>query len=609
MIKYRIESLRFEIDSLEFFKKEEINNYSNIIKNHTNKKNNLLLENDCLYHKNKVYNNEYISFENQTINNKKDIMFNLSIILGNNNNDTTTNINNNNKIFNIPELNQIKKSFKKCFFKNLSPNNNKDNHKSNIKIPNKENIEIKDIKKNPYFSIIEENNKIIAKNIKELKIINSTIIKEKEKKELFENNINNLILYKKNELYALIQQESKYYLKLLKQGYDNRKTGLRWIINKLKCLNISVTSLDFPSFLSNENIDFILDISELDYKRILIFKKLKKLKEEYNIVVKGKINIHDNQLNKDKILSMIEETNISNNKNNKNKDHNVKNYNKMITFQNYFKKGSSLKRNSMLKNLVLNLTKNCIDISNENLTIKDSKNENNKPITLNNNSNLLEKTKRNKIYKTLNSNNNHNDNSFLTFNKNNLNILNKSKRLKNTTNNNNSSIFNNTININNKNISLNKSNQDFKTIENNPYDDTIFIESMTSRFKKELKNINKSIIISKSLIKLNKYSIIKNNNNNNNNNSNINSKLNLNKSFKYFNDEIHTNSNLYRMNIVLKLRNLSILLGKEIDSKINQKLKIIKEEREIILKSPFNLNQRVTFDLISSCIFGDGIKY
>ena len=64
----------------------------------------------------------------------------------------------------------------------------------------------------------------------------------------------------------LNNQQTQYYLNLLKKGNDTRTEGLSWIIKRLMELNIRIDSSLFPSFLDQEQIDYIIQISKLGFE-------------------------------------------------------------------------------------------------------------------------------------------------------------------------------------------------------------------------------------------------------------------------------------------------------------------------------------------------------
>jgi hypothetical protein len=64
----------------------------------------------------------------------------------------------------------------------------------------------------------------------------------------------------------LNNQQTQYYLNILKKGNDTRSEGLSWIIKRLMELNIRIDASMFPSFLDQEQIDYIIQISKLGFE-------------------------------------------------------------------------------------------------------------------------------------------------------------------------------------------------------------------------------------------------------------------------------------------------------------------------------------------------------
>lgn len=82
----------------------------------------------------------------------------------------------------------------------------------------------------------------------------------------------------KQVLGKIIEEQKNYYLEILRIGYDCRNKGLRWVVVKLKSLRTDLCYKHFPRYLTHDQINFILSISEKDYLRDVINIKLKELK-------------------------------------------------------------------------------------------------------------------------------------------------------------------------------------------------------------------------------------------------------------------------------------------------------------------------------------------
>ena len=91
----------------------------------------------------------------------------------------------------------------------------------------------------------------------------------------------------KIKLSQRIKTLSHYYFEILKKGFDVRCNGLVWVVVKLIALKANITYENFPNFLTNEHIRYLLKISYLTFEIreiINLFnilkKKQKKLKDE-----------------------------------------------------------------------------------------------------------------------------------------------------------------------------------------------------------------------------------------------------------------------------------------------------------------------------------------
>ena len=61
--------------------------------------------------------------------------------------------------------------------------------------------------------------------------------------------------------------QKKYYLDILKKGTDTRNEGLTWIVKRLIELKVNIDPNMFPSFLDNEQIEYIINISKLGFEK------------------------------------------------------------------------------------------------------------------------------------------------------------------------------------------------------------------------------------------------------------------------------------------------------------------------------------------------------
>ena len=77
----------------------------------------------------------------------------------------------------------------------------------------------------------------------------------------------------------LNNQQTQYYLNILKDGNDTRTEGLSWIVKRLMELNVQIDSSMFPIFLDQEQIDYIIQISKLGYEVVQLKQILESLRE------------------------------------------------------------------------------------------------------------------------------------------------------------------------------------------------------------------------------------------------------------------------------------------------------------------------------------------
>ena len=77
----------------------------------------------------------------------------------------------------------------------------------------------------------------------------------------------------------LNNQQTQYYLSLLKTGNDTRTEGLSWIVKRLMELNVQIDSSMFPGFLDQEQIDYITQISKLYFECSQLKKILESLRQ------------------------------------------------------------------------------------------------------------------------------------------------------------------------------------------------------------------------------------------------------------------------------------------------------------------------------------------
>ena len=171
-----------------------------------------------------------------------------------------------------------------------------------------------------------------------------------EKKNFYLNSLkinSNEQNYLKHVYFKILSEQKKYYLEILKNGYDVRYEGLTWVVKHLLEMDTNLEYHHFPKFLDHEQIDYLLNQSKLFLYENLLTITLKALKdkrqrkyEEENREKFKKIKefIHNEEKNK----------NISSN--------NINNYNKKIDFNKfYITKKFKLKNSKIdLKSRLLN---------------------------------------------------------------------------------------------------------------------------------------------------------------------------------------------------------------------------------------------------------------
>jgi len=128
------------------------------------------------------------------------------------------------------------------------------------------------------------------------------VIKEKEVNELKEeyeslkqkfslqitaNNLNlkrieEDIRDKKILLNNLMNDQSKYYLDILKKGIDSRSEGLCWVVRKLIELDAFYDIYSFPRFLEQSQIEFIITFANKQVELIQLKIILKIMKNKKN---------------------------------------------------------------------------------------------------------------------------------------------------------------------------------------------------------------------------------------------------------------------------------------------------------------------------------------
>ena len=171
-----------------------------------------------------------------------------------------------------------------------------------------------------------------------------------EKKNFYLNSLkinSNEQNYLKHVYFKILSEQKKYYLEILKNGYDVRYEGLTWVVKHLLEMDTNLEYHHFPKFLDHEQIDYLLNQSKLFLYENLLTITLKALKEKRQRKYED-----ENREKFKKIKEFLH--NEEKNKNNSNK--NINSYNKKIDFNKfYITKKIKLNKNKIdLKSRLLN---------------------------------------------------------------------------------------------------------------------------------------------------------------------------------------------------------------------------------------------------------------
>ena len=174
-------------------------------------------------------------------------------------------------------LNERIKSIQKYYEKYIeSVNKMKESEKKRLNDMHDEKIN----KYKEYLSIYEEIDK-------EIKIYENKFLIVKKDLESFINEIKvkvdeltdeiNKSIYLFNELK---EAQIQYYVEKLKKGEDTRNEGLTWIVKQLMELKCKIEPFLFPIFLDQEQIQYIIQTSELGFESNQLKHILKTLKDQ-----------------------------------------------------------------------------------------------------------------------------------------------------------------------------------------------------------------------------------------------------------------------------------------------------------------------------------------
>lgn len=122
---------------------------------------------------------------------------------------------------------------------------------------------------------------LIAENARQIKDTDNDKGFCEEKLKRFQKQLNETeeeIRHLKVKMDSKISNYCQYYFDILKKGIDVRSDGLSWIIIKLIEIKIYLENSKFPIFLNTEQIEYLLQISHMQYELnelIQLFKILK----------------------------------------------------------------------------------------------------------------------------------------------------------------------------------------------------------------------------------------------------------------------------------------------------------------------------------------------
>ena len=243
-----IDILRERIKSVEKYYEAFINSYNNKNKNNNDKHNK---------NKHSIDKNDNIDMNDNESNIENKIFSSNDSEYENENN-----TNKDNKEIKYSETNILSAEDNLSIKSQSSESKKKNKKKTNLEI-----LEEKIKKYNEYISIKEDILSEIKGYDKRFSEINeqlSKIIKNsKEKvKKCNEEGINYRYLFQE-----LSNEQKKYYLDILKKGKDTRNEGLTWVIKRLIELKVHLDESMFPSFLDNEQIEYLINISKLGFEK------------------------------------------------------------------------------------------------------------------------------------------------------------------------------------------------------------------------------------------------------------------------------------------------------------------------------------------------------
>ena len=207
-------------------------------------------------------------------------------------------------------IKSVKKYYNAFIVSVDNPDSKKTFHLKNISLysnnfkENDSEISKKNKMKKKGLDIYEEKIKKYREYLMIMDDLNKEIENYDQKFELIQNDLNSLLKICSDRIDELTintrqlkytfkelnNQQTQYYLNILKKGVDTRTEGLSWVVKRLMELNIPINSSIFPGFLDQEQIDYLIQISKLGFESAQLKQILDnlrnrqseiKIKEEY----------------------------------------------------------------------------------------------------------------------------------------------------------------------------------------------------------------------------------------------------------------------------------------------------------------------------------------
>ena len=122
----------------------------------------------------------------------------------------------------------------------------------------------------------------IKEKEKEKPLIVKSVNEELESKESKLSELDELNKTIRKKLEIVKSTQIKHYLSLLKDGKDTRSEGIQWIVIKLWKLGESVKVHQFPAFLDDDSVHFILFVSQKSLEIEVLLNKISPAKKVFS---------------------------------------------------------------------------------------------------------------------------------------------------------------------------------------------------------------------------------------------------------------------------------------------------------------------------------------